>query len=82
MPLLPSGIDIYISNELILEPTQHPAGCPEGHFWRQMPDLAINQPPFDPGTEPIMGRVSRSMACVRSSPRRTQVSPRSVLLNT
>ncbi len=54
MPLLPSGKNFYISNNLILEPNNNFFTCPEGHFWYQTPDLAINAPPFEIGPQIIM----------------------------
>ena len=54
MPLLPSGKDFYIGNVLILEPNNNFFECPEGHFWYQTPDLAINRPPFVRGRQIIL----------------------------
>ena len=54
MPQLPSGLKLAISNAAILEPSREFFKCPEGHFWYQTPDLAINRPPFPRGGQIIM----------------------------
>ena len=54
MPTLPSGKIFYISRELVLEPNTNFFHCPEGHFWYRTPDVAINKPPFEPGSTLIM----------------------------
>ena len=46
MPQLPSGRLMAISQGHILEPGTRWFPCPEGHFWFQTPDLAINAPPY------------------------------------
>lgn len=54
MPQLPSGLKIAISRHAILEPNREFFRCPEGNFWYQTPDLAINRPPFPRGAQIIM----------------------------
>ena len=54
MPKLPSGMNLFISNMLALEPNINFFECPEGHFWYQTPDLAINKPPFESGRQIIL----------------------------
>lgn len=46
MPQLPSGRLMAISRGHILEPGTRWFPCPDGHFWFQTPDLAINAPPY------------------------------------
>ena len=46
MPQLPSGREVGVSRQHILEPGTQWFACPEGHFWFSTPDLAINAPPF------------------------------------
>ena len=48
MPVLPSGRRFGLARSHILEPGTQWFECPEGHFWYQTPDLAINAPPFHP----------------------------------
>lgn len=48
MPVLPSGRRFGVSDAHILVPGTLWFECPEGHFWYQTPDLAINAPPFHP----------------------------------
>lgn len=46
MPQLPSGRRMAVGRMHILKPGTQWFACPEGHFWYQTPDLAINAPPF------------------------------------
>lgn len=46
MPQLPSGRRMAISYGHILEPGTRWFPCPDGHFWFQTPDVAINAPPY------------------------------------
>jgi len=46
MPTLPSGRVLALSMHHILEPGVQMFSCPEGHYWYQEPDRALNAPPF------------------------------------
>ncbi|MCX5652650.1 MAG: hypothetical protein NTU45_14875 [Planctomycetota bacterium] len=46
MPQFPSGRRMAVGRMHILKPGTQWFACPEGHFWYQTPDLAINAPPF------------------------------------
>ena len=46
MPTLPSGRVLALSMNHILEPGVQMFACPEGHYWYQEPDRALNAPPF------------------------------------
>ena len=46
MPTLPSGRVLALSMHHILEPGFKMFACPEGHYWFQEPDRALNAPPF------------------------------------
>ncbi len=54
MPKLPSGKLLAISRDTIVENDNNFFRCPDGHFWYQTPDLAINRPPFPEGEAIIM----------------------------
>jgi tetratricopeptide (TPR) repeat protein len=47
LPLLPSGRLAGIIAGHILEPGRPWFPCPDGHFWFETPDFAINAPPFE-----------------------------------
>jgi hypothetical protein len=47
MPLLPSGRLAGIIAWHIFEPGRPWFPCPDGHFWFETPDFAINAPPFE-----------------------------------
>lgn len=47
MPLLPSGRLAGIIAGHIFEPGRPWFPCPDGHFWFETPDFAINAPPFE-----------------------------------
>jgi tetratricopeptide (TPR) repeat protein len=53
MPTLPSGRMVGLRADHILEPGTQWFECPEGHFWYQTPDLALNAPPFHPEQQVI-----------------------------
>jgi hypothetical protein len=46
MPQLPSGRLMAIIRGQVLEPGTRRFPCPDGHFWFQTADLAINAPPY------------------------------------
>jgi hypothetical protein len=46
MPTLPSGRVLALSMNHILDPGVQMFSCPEGHYWYQEPDRALNAPPF------------------------------------
>ena len=46
MPTRPSGRVRALSMTHILEPGVQMFSCPEGHYWFQEPDRALNAPPF------------------------------------
>lgn len=49
MPVLPSGRRFGMSSKHILDPGMRWFPCPDGHFWYETPDLAINPPPYEKG---------------------------------
>jgi tetratricopeptide (TPR) repeat protein len=61
MPTLPSGKALAISRDTIVENDNDFFRCPDGHFWHQTPDLAINRPPFPEG-EPIIMDFAHALA--------------------
>ena len=51
MPTLPSGKQFAVSRDCIKDLGANWFNCPEGHFWYETPDCAINPPPYKKGTE-------------------------------
>ena len=48
MPTLPSGRAFALSMGHIIEPGTQMFTCPEGHYWFQQADRALNAPPYQP----------------------------------
>ena len=53
MPTLPSGRAFALSMGHIIEPGTQMFTCPEGHYWFQKADRAINAPPYQPD-QPVL----------------------------
>ncbi len=53
MPTLPSGRAFALSMGHIIEPGTQMFTCPEGHYWFQKADRAMNAPPYQPD-QPVL----------------------------
>ena len=58
MPTLPSGLKLALLIDHIMEPDLNWFRAPEGHFWYEVPDLAVNAPPFAPDQESLQQYVT------------------------
>jgi hypothetical protein len=47
MPILPSGLSLGITRDVLIEHSENWFSCPDGHFWYWTPSPEAGSPPFD-----------------------------------
>jgi hypothetical protein len=51
MPILPSGLNLAISRDALIDQGRNQFHCPAGHLWHWVIDPEMGPPPFELGAE-------------------------------